>query len=122
MGISIMLKFINFKILHKKNLFSTDILLNFEEKDINKAKFIFINSRLDNYNLYTCTEYSMTYETNYDEFKKILSMAIIITVPDYLLPKDPDKLTPFIMILIGNFQQFHQRTILFFNNKKEIIN
>jgi hypothetical protein len=117
-----MLKFINFKILHKKNLFSTDILLNFEEKDINKAKFIFINSRLDNYNLYTCTEYSMTYETNYDEFKKILSMAIIITVPDYLLPKDPDKLTPFIMILIGNFQQFHQRTILFFNNKKEIIN
>jgi hypothetical protein len=116
-----MLKFINFEILDKKNPFSTDILLNFEDKCVDRARFIFIKDRLDNYNLYTCAEYSMTYEAQYDEFKKILSMAITITVPKYLLPKDTDKLTPFIMILIGNFRQFHQRTILFFNNKKEIV-
>ncbi len=48
-------------------------------------------------------------------------MLITITVPDYLIQKDPAKLKQFVMILVENFQQFHERTIQFFINKKELI-
>jgi hypothetical protein len=116
-----MLEFINFEILDKTKTFATDILLKFEDKDIDKEKLLFIKDRLDNYNLYIDTKYSMTYETKYDESKKLLSMLITITVPDYLIQKDPAKLKQFVMILVENFQQFHERTIQFFINKKELI-
>ncbi len=37
-----MLEFINFEILDKTKTFATDILLKFEDKDIDKEKLLFI--------------------------------------------------------------------------------
>lgn len=58
-----MLDFINFEILDKTKPFATDVMIQFEETGVNTEKYIFIQDRLDNYNLYMDTKYSMTYET-----------------------------------------------------------
>lgn len=116
-----MLEFINFETLNKTKLFTTDILLNFKDKGIYKAKCFFIKNRLDNYNLYLDSKFSMTYETEYDDSKETLSMRIVISIPDRLIPKDPNKLNQLIMISIESFRQYHERTIQFLKNKNEIL-
>ena len=116
-----MLEFISYETLNKTKPFSTDILLNFMDNGINEAKFSFIKDRLDNYNLYLDSKFSMTYETKYDEDKETLIMKIILSIPDRLVPKDPNKLTNLIMVCIESFRQYHERTILFLKNKSEII-
>jgi hypothetical protein len=47
----------------------------------------------------------MTYETEYDDSKETLSMRIVISIPDRLIPKDPNKLNQLIMISIESFRQ-----------------
>ena len=114
-----MLDFINFEILDKTKPFATDVLIQFEETGVNTEKYIFIQERLDNYNLYMDSKYSMTYETQYNEPEEILLMGIIISIPDRFVPQDDDKYNQLIAVFINGFQQFHERTIQFLKNKKE---
>ena len=114
-----MLEFINFEILDKTKPFASDVLIKFEENSVNIEKYNFIQDRLDNYNLYMDTKYSMTYETQYNESEGMLMMGIIITIPDRFVPQDDDKYTQLIAVFIEGFQQFHERTIQFLKNKKE---
>ena len=114
-----MLEFINFEILDKTKPFATDVLIKFEENNVNIEKYIFIQDRLDNYNLYMDNKYSMNYETQYNEPEGILLMGIIVTIPDRFVPQDDDKYNQLIAVFINGFQQFHERTIQFLKNKKE---
>ena len=114
-----MLDFIKFEILDKTKPFATDVLIEFEETGVNTEKYIFIQDRLDNYNLYIDSKYSMTYETQYNEPEGILLMGIIIAIPDRLMPDDDDEYNQLISLFIKGFQQFHERTMLFLKNKKE---
>jgi hypothetical protein len=114
-----MLDFINFEILDKSNPFATDVLLRFEETGVNVEQLNFIKDRLDNYNLYIDSKYSMTFDLEYDEFKEILLMGIVIIIPDRFIPQDDEKFTQLIEVFISGFQQFHERTIQFLKEKIE---
>jgi len=104
--------------LDRTKPFASDILLKFEANTINKTQYAFIEDRLDNYNLYIDPEYSMTYNSQYDESKEILSMGIIITIPDRLIPIDQEEFKQLCNGLIDGFQKFYERSIQFLNNKK----
>jgi hypothetical protein len=103
--------------LDRTKPFASDILLKFEDSGVNNAQCAFIKERLDNYNLYMDREYSMTYDTQYDESEEILLMGIIITIPDRLIAQDQDKFTQLCMVFIDGFQKFYERSIQFLNNK-----
>jgi hypothetical protein len=113
------LEFINFEMLDRTKPFASDILLNFEDGGVNEAQYAFLKGRLDSYNLYIDREYSMTYETQYDESEEILSMGIIISIPDRFIPEDQDEFTQLCMVFIERFQKFYERSIQFFNNKNK---
>jgi hypothetical protein len=114
-----MLEFIDFEILDKTKPFASDVLIQFEETGVNNEKYNFIKDRLDNYNLYMDTKYSMTYESQYNESEELLFMGIVITIPDRFVPQDDDSYNQLIAVFINEFQQFHGRTIQFLKNKKE---
>jgi hypothetical protein len=114
-----MLDFIKFEILDKTKPFATDVLIEFEETGVNTEKYSFIQNRLDNYNLYIDSKYSMAYETQYNESEGILLMGIIIAIPDRLVPDDDEEYNQLISVCINSFQQFHERTMQFLKNKKE---
>jgi hypothetical protein len=114
-----MLDFINFEILDKSKPFATDVLLQFKETGVNIEQLNFIKDRLDNYNLYIDSKYSMTFDLDYDEIKGILMMGIIIIIPDRFVPQDDEKFTQLIEVFISGFQQFHERTIQFLKDKQE---
>jgi hypothetical protein len=61
---------------------TTDILLRFEDKGINKEKYTFIKERIDNYSLIANRKYRITVNSKYDESNKILSIGLIISIPD----------------------------------------
>jgi len=112
------LEFIEFEMLDRTKPFASDILLKFEDDEVNKIQFDFIEDRLDNYNLYIDREYSMTYDAQYDESDEILALWIIISIPDRFIPQEQEELTQLSMGLIEGFQKFYELSIQFINNKK----
>ena len=111
------LEFIKFETLERTKPFASDILLKFEDNQVNKAQCAFIEDRLDHYNLHIDHGYSMTYDSQYDESDEILSMGVIITIPDRLKPKDQEEFTQLCTVLIEKFQKYYERSIQFLNNK-----
>ena len=103
--------------LDRTKPFASDILLKFKDNQVNKAHCAFIEDRLDHYNLYIDPKYSMTYDSQYDESNEVLSLGIIITIPDRLKPKDQKEFTQLCMGLIEKFQKYYERSIQFLNNK-----
>ena len=112
------LEFIEFEMLDRTKPFASDILLKFEDNEVNKIQCDFIEDRLDNYNLYIERDYSMTYDAQYDESDEILALWIIISIPDRLIPQEQEELTQLCMGLIEGFQKFYERSIQFLNNKQ----
>ena len=110
------LEFIEFEMLDRRKPFASDILLKFEDNEVNKIQCDFIEDRLDNYNLYIERDYSMTYNAQYDESDEILALRIIISIPDRFIPQDQEEFTQLCMGLIEGFQKFYERSIQFLNN------
>jgi hypothetical protein len=111
------LEFIQFETLERTKPFASDILLKFEDNQFNKAHCAFIEDRLDQYNLHIDHGYSITYNSQYDESNEILSMGIIISIPDRLKPEDQEEFTQLCFGLIEKFQKFYELSIQFLNNK-----
>jgi hypothetical protein len=111
------LEFIKYETLERTKPFSSDILLKFEDNKVNKAHCAFIEDRLYHYNLHIDHGYSMTYDSQYDESEELLSMGIIITIPDRLTPQDQEEFTQLCMGLIEKFQKYYELSIQFLNNK-----
>ena len=112
------LEFIEFEMLDRTKPFASDILVKFEDNEVNKAHCTFIKDRLDNYNLHIDRGYSMTYDSQYVESEELLSMGIIISIPDRFTPTDQEEFTQLCMVLIEKFQKYYELSIQFLNNKK----
>ena len=83
------IKNVSYEILDKTEL-TIDILLRFRDIGINKEQYYFIIKKLENSNLNITNEYSTSFDTDYDESKKILLIRLILSIPDIHKPEDVD--------------------------------
>jgi hypothetical protein len=112
------LKFIKSKI-RKLSLFSTDMILTFEDRKITKNQYSFIKNHLDKYEWYIDDEYSMTSKTIYNESSGMLLIVLDIIIPDRLMPKDDDILTQMIKDHFNRFPSFYERNLHLYKPEKE---
>jgi hypothetical protein len=104
-----MIRNICYELLDKTKL-STDILLKFEDRGINKEQYSFVKDRLDNFKLILDSEYSITIDSNHDESKNILLIELILSISDLLKHKDI-QLEQVINEHSYRFVNFYERTI-----------
>jgi hypothetical protein len=97
---------------------TTDILLRFEDNNINQAQYSFIKDRLDNFDLIIDSEYSIKIDSKYDESIDIISIEIILSISDLLKPKNIE-LDQIINDHSYRFINFYERTIQSFNSKNK---
>lgn len=83
------IKNVSYEILDKTKL-TTDILIRFRDVGIDTEQYYFISKRLEDFKLDIISEYSITFDTNYDESKKILLIRLILSVSDINKPEDVD--------------------------------
>ena len=83
------IKNVSYEILDKTEL-TIDILLRFRDIGINKEQYYFIIKRLEDSNLNITNEYQTSFDTDYDESKKILLIMLILSIPDTHKPEDVD--------------------------------
>jgi len=95
-------------VLDKTKPLATDIALVFEDTDINKEDYEFLNSKLEDYNLEIDPELKMTQDTGYDEYSERFLIGVIITIPDSLIPNDIDERVKMMMIHIIRFTEFYE--------------
>lgn len=95
-------------VLDKTKPLATDIALVFEDTDINKEDYEFLNSKLEDYNLEIDPELKMTQDTGYDEYSKKFLIGVIITIPDRLVPKDIEESSKMMANHIIRFAGFYE--------------
>ena len=71
----------SYELLDKTRL-STDILLKFEDKKINKDGYYSIKDRVEDFKLDNESEYSITMDSRYDYSREVLLIEIILSIPD----------------------------------------
>jgi hypothetical protein len=109
------IKNISYELLDKTKL-TTDILLRFEDNNVNQIQYSFIKDRLDNFNLLLDNEYSAIINSKYDESKDILYIELLLSISDLFKPKDL-QLEQIINHHSYRFIKFYERNIEVFNNK-----
>ncbi len=82
-----MIKNISYELLGKAEL-TTDILLKFEDSKINKRQYVMIKDRLDDYNQNIGYEYSISFNTQYDNITHHLLIGLIISIHDIQYPRN----------------------------------
>ena len=102
-----MIKLVDAKINKIKNE-STLVSIKFEDKDISKEQYKFLKNQLYKFKLYINKEYSMKFDTQYDKLLKLFLIDLDVIIPNYLIPKDPEKSTETIMEPIMVFQLFYE--------------
>jgi len=102
-----MIKLVDVKINKIKNE-STLVSIKFEDKDISKKQYKFLKNQLYKFKLYINKEYSMKFDTQYDKLLKLFLIDLNVIIPNYLIPKDPEKSTETIMEPIMVFQLFYE--------------
>ena len=98
---------------------TTDILLRFEDNNVNQIQYSFIKDRLDNFDLIIDSEYSINIDSNFDESTDLLSIEIILSISDLFQPKDV-QLEQIINDHTYRFTNFYERTMKSFNSKNKI--
>jgi hypothetical protein len=110
-----MIKLIDTKI-NKINK-TTHISLQFEDTYLSKDQYKFIKERLKMFESYINSEYSLEYQTQYNQSSELLFIGVTIIIPDHLMPKDPEKSTETIMDPIIIFQKFYEAQNTIFKKK-----
>jgi hypothetical protein len=110
------IKSISYELLDKNKL-TTDILLRFQDNNVNQIQYSFIKDRLDNFNLLLDKEYSVIINAKYDVFKDIMYIELLLSISDLFKPKDL-QLEQIINHHSYRFIKFYERNIEVFNNKK----
>jgi hypothetical protein len=95
------------------------MVLTFGDKGVSKKQYAFLKKRLDQYNWYIDDDYSMISETLYEESSEVLLIAMVIIIPDRLMPKNNEVLTQIITENINRFPKFYERITQQFNPDKE---
>ena len=111
------IKNVSYEILDKKQP-TSEILLKFEDKGINKDLYNFIIVHLKDFKLNVDSEYSFTLNYSCGFSKDTLLIEIVLSIPDLHKPLDVD-LEQIINHLSYNFTKFYEREVQIFKNKSE---
>lgn len=110
-----MIRNISYGLLDNKHL-KTDILIRFEDKGINKDCYDFINERLEDFKLNSSNRYSITIDSKYDCSTYILSIQIVLSIPNNHKPLDAE-LEQIINHISYKFIKFYEKNIQIINSK-----
>jgi len=92
--------------INKIKLEARNLLVKLEDNKVHPELYTFFKKRLKTYKFYINREYALKSEMEYEESSQRLSIVINIIIPEYLIPKDPEKATETIMDPI--FQKFYE--------------
>ena len=112
-----MIKNISYELLDKTKL-STDILLQFDDNDVNQVQYSFIKNRLDNFNMILDEGYSAIINSKFDEIKDTLFIEIILSISDLYRPKNV-QIEQIINDHTYRFIKFYERNIQIFSSKNK---
>lgn len=101
------MEFRKLEVLDKTKPVATDIALVFEDTNVNKEDYEFLNSKLEDYNLEIDSELKMTSDTRYDEYSGSFIIGVVITIPDSLIPNDVDELGEMMINHVKKFNGFY---------------
>ncbi|MGB7969242.1 MAG: hypothetical protein WCF28_06690 [Methanobacterium sp.] len=101
-----MLKINEFNINKIKSV-STEIFIKFEDTGLSKKQYSFLKNRLDKYNLYINSEYSLEYQIKYNKSSQQSLIKMNIIIPNHLIPCDAIEANRILMEPIDTFQLFY---------------
>ena len=113
-----MLKFLDIKMNEIKPTL-TEVLIKFNDSNISKEKYEFLNERLENLKLYMNDEYTVKFRTNFDEYTEGLLIEVIILTPDNLMPKDFETAIKIFMDHLNTIQNFYESQSLIFDKSQQ---
>lgn len=90
----------------------TNLLLLFEDDNINREQYTYLNDKLEYFKSCISPEYSVNFKTHYDRCSGNLLIELILTIPNHLMPKNVKK-SHVIDDTINKFKKFYE-----FNNEK----
>ncbi|MBZ2165409.1 hypothetical protein [Methanobacterium spitsbergense] len=93
----------------------TKILLKFEDNEVSKDKYSFLECRLENLNCYMDNDYSIKLGLDYDEYSEQLIIEVTILTPEHLMPKDIETAIKIFMDHLGTFENFYEAQCLIFD-------
>ncbi|MGB9200012.1 hypothetical protein [Methanobacterium sp.] len=109
-----MIRNISYELLDNEHI-TTDILIKFEDKSINKDFYDFIKGRLDDFKLDLNDPYSITIDSKYDDSKNIILIDIVLSILDTHKPSDA-HLVQIINDKTYKFIKFYERNTQLFKN------
>ena len=113
-----MLKFLDIKMNEIKPGL-TAVSIKFEDSEVNKEKYVFLNDRLENIKFYMNDEYSIKNRTNFDAYNDKLSIEFIILTPDNLMPKDFETAIKIFMDHLNTIQNFYESQSIIFDKSHQ---
>ena len=115
MGGEYLIRNISYELLDKTKE-TTNILIKFEDRNVNKDFYNFIKDRLKNFHVKINNKYPINIDSECDYFEKVLFIQIILSIPD--IP-DTLNLEQIINHICYKFTLFYEREIQIFKNKNE---
>ena len=106
--------------INKIKLGETNISVTLEDPEVHPEQYTFFKKRLKTYKLYINSEYTFKSQMEYEESSQLLNIRINIIIPEYLIPKDPEKAKETIMDPIDVFQKFYEvETLIYKRNHQK---
>ena len=113
-----MLKFLDIKMNEIKPTL-TEVLIKFNDNNISKEKYEFLNDRLEDLKLYMNDEYTVKIRTKFDAYTEWLLIEVIILTPDHLMPKDFETALKIFMDHLNTIQNFYESQSMIFDNSQQ---
>ena len=110
-----MIRTTHYELLYKSKE-TTNILIKFEDRDVNKDFYNFIKDRLKNFQVKINNKYPINIDSECDYFEKVLFIQIILSIPD--IPNTLN-LEQIINHISYTFTLFYEREIQIFKNKND---
>jgi hypothetical protein len=115
-GLKYLIRNISYELLDKTHL-TTNILLKFEDKGINKDFYDYIKKRLEDFKMEDTHGHSITIDSKYDYTTDILLVGIVLSIPDIHKSMD-EELERIVNNLSYKFIKFYERNIQLYKTKK----
>lgn len=93
--------------INKTESVSTEVSFKFEDIGLSEEQYSFLKDRLDKYNLYINSEYSLNYQIQYNQSSKQSLIKINVIIPNDFIPSDAVEANRILMEPINTFQLFY---------------
>jgi hypothetical protein len=93
--------------INKTESVSTEVSFNLRNIGLSQEQYSFLKDRLDKYNLYINSEYSLKYQIQYNKSSKQSLIKINIIIPNHFIPSDAVEANRILMEPINTFQLFY---------------